>query len=512
MFERVITKALSIIQGARSVSTLNNASPVVRRTVLKQVGARMFKAGDSDRMQETWNPGGYNVDTALRMRLEKMRRRSREQFYNNEYAKRFYGLLKSNVIGHTGITLQMKATGQDNKLDTIGNGRVEKAWLKWCKRGNCDVTRKLSFIDVCKLILETTARDGEIFVRKIKGYDNSCRFAIQLIEADLVDITLNTALASGNTIRMGIEFDIWDAPVAYWFLTRHPGDYLYGYTGGLTHNRIPADEIIHLFAPEFVRQSRGYPWGHAAMSRLRKIDKYEEAEITAAYGAAAKMGFYEVDPNADPDEEYDGDDEAGDEDLLAEFDPFSIEKLPPGYKFKAWDPQHPSGNYDPTMSRMLRAVACGFMMSYHSLANDRGDANYGSQRGGTLEDRDVFKLIQTWLVETLLDNLFPEWLPFAVASGTCNISPLDISRMSDAAAWKPRRWDWIDPLKDVMSKIKEKEAGLTTATSIVAEKGGDIEDMYQEKQQEMQLEQTYGVSLGENQKGGAAIVNQTSQA
>lgn len=474
------------------------------RILERQSGFRMFKAGTSDRLSESWNPSGYNVDSALRLGLRRMRNRSREQFYNNEYAKRFYGLLKSNVVGHTGIALQVKALGSDKQLDIVGNKAVEKAWKKWCKRGNCDVTRSLSFIDLLKIALETTARDGEVFIRKVKGYKNAFRFALQLLEADLVDENLNTVLANGNKIRMGVEFDSWDAPVAYWFLKNHPGDYLYGFAVG-THERIPADEIIHLYAPEFVRQSRGFPWGHAAMSRLRKIDKYEEAEVSAAYGAAAKMGFYEVDPNADPDEEYEGEGDEGTEELLSEFDPFTIEKLPPGYKFKAWDPQHPAGNYDPFMSRMLRAVASGFMLSYHSLANDRGDANYGSQRGGTLEDRDVFKIIQTWLCEWLLDAVFPEWLPYAVITGNCPISALDIPRYVDAAAWKPRRWDWIDPLKDVTAKIKEKDAGLTTATSIVAEKGEDIEDLYQEKQQEIQLDATYGVTLGTTQKGGESI-------
>lgn len=491
----------------RAISRASQRVGSAARSVVFR-SSRMFKAGASDRLQDSWNPSGYNVDSALRVGLYKMRNRSREQFFNNEYAKRFYGLLKANVVGHAGIILQVKALGLDGKQDRDNNSKVEKAWKKWCKRGNCDVTRKLSFVDILKICLETTARDGEIFIRKVRGYKNSFRFALQLIEADMVDINLNTVLANGNIIRMGIEFDSWDCPVAYWFLKNHPGDFLYGSTTGLAHERIPAADIIHLHAPEFVRQSRGFPWGHAAMARLRKIDKYEEAEITAAYGAAAKMGFYEVDPNAEvEDAEYDGEDES-EEELLSEFDPFTIEKLPPGYKFKAWDPQHPSGNYDPVMARMLRGVACGFMFSYHSLANDRSDANYGSQRGGTLEDRDIFKMIQTWLEEWLCADVYPEWLPYSILSGNCNISPTEISRFEEAANWKPRRWEWIDPLKDVTAKIKEKDAGLTTATAIVSERGGDIEDVYQESEQELQLEQTYKVKPGKQEKGGNILATQ----
>jgi len=507
MFRGLFATKLPSIQGPEMSRSL---APVVRHVVIKRQQSRMFKGGATDRLQESWNPFGGNIDNFCRIGLRKMRNRSREQFCNNEYAKKFYALLKANVVGHVGIKLQSKALDLAGRLDTVGNAKVEKAWRKWCKKGNCDVTGKLSFVRLLHLALETVARDGEIFIRKVRNFDNGFRFALQLIDPDMCDMDYNTILPNGNVVRMGVEFNSWDAPVAYWFLKHNPYDvYSTGsYHGGYGWERVPADEIIHLFCPEFVRQSRGFPWGHAAMARLRKIDRYEEAEISAAYGAAAKMGFYEIDPNAEPDEpEYDGDEAADEEELLAEFDPFTIEKLPPGYKFKPWDPQHPAGNYDPFMARMLRATASGFLMSYHSFANDRSDANYGSQRGGTLEDRDLFKVFQEWLVSDLLEPLFPDWFPFSVLTGNCNVSPLDMSRFldDDSQSWKPRRWDWIDPLKDVTAKIKEKDAGLTTATAIITEKGGDPEELYQDKKQELQLEQTYGVKLGVESKGGSLV-------
>lgn len=514
MLKRLLARLTSVptLQGPEVSRTLGSTATVTRRNVIRS-GMRTFKAGEVDRLSESWNPSGYNIDSALRISLRKMRNRSREQFFNNEYAKRFYGLLKSNVLGFTGITLQVKALDLAGHLDRDNNTLVEKAWKKWGKRGNCDVTRKLSFLDLLKIALETTARDGEIFIRKIHGFNNDFGFALQLLEADLVDDNLNQFLPNGNTIRLGIEFDVWGAPVAYWFLTRHPGDYLYGAIAGTTHVRVLASEIIHLHAPEFIRQSRGYPWGHAAMSRLRKIDRYEEAEITAAYGGAAKMGFYEVDPNAEPDDpEFEGDEETDDEELLSEFDPFTIEKLPAGYKFKAWDPQHPAGNYDPFMGRMLRAVASGFMMAYHSLANDRSDANYGSQRGGTLEDRDIFKLLQQWLIDWVCDDVYQEWVPYGFISGNINLSPFEMPRFRDAAEWKPRAFDWIDPLKDVTAKEKERNNGWITDTAVVAQKGGDIEDLYKEKKAELQLQESYGVTLGvQNQgKGGLTSGNPTA--
>jgi capsid protein len=56
---------------------------------------------------------------------------------------------------------------------------------------------------------------------------------------------------------------------------------------------MPADEIIHVFVPEFAEQVRGVPWMYAALLNLVHLGAFEEAAVIAARIGAANMGFIE---------------------------------------------------------------------------------------------------------------------------------------------------------------------------------------------------------------------------
>lgn len=471
------------------VETASEELQKTARTVLMRP-RRSFKAGTSDRLSSTWNPGGQSNNAAIRMGLRKMRNRSRELFYNNEYAKHFYRLLKANVIGPKGIRLQAKSKDLNGKLDRGANAQIETAWKKWGKRGLCDVTGRLSWRDVQRLALETCARDGEVLIRKVKGFPNVFGFAVQLIEADHLDENYNTSLPGGRTIRMGIEYDEWDRPVAYHLLRQHPGDTIYGHKGGNAREPIPAEEILHLVLPEFVRQDRGFPWLHAAMSRLKKMDSYEESELVAALIGSSKMGFFEWDPDME-DEEFDGEeDESGD--LIGEAEPGTFEKLPAGYKFKAWDPQHPAGNFDPFMSRLMRAVSSGAGVSYPTLGNDYSDVNFSSIRQATQEDRDNYKALQEWFTEWVCEDIFEAWLKMAMNTRQVNLPFAKLEKFM-AVEWKPRRWGYVNPLQDATAKQRLIDMGTATKSDVLAEQGKDYEEYLETLKQEQDLEDEYGI-------------------
>jgi capsid protein len=96
-----------------------------------------------------------------------------------------------------------------------------------------------------------------------------------------------------NEVRLGIEVNKWGRPVAYWVNPGHPSDF----GGSLLREPIPADQIVHLFDPYRVNQTRGLTWFHAGMMSLKMLNGYMEAEIVAARVGAAKMAFL---VNTDP--------------------------------------------------------------------------------------------------------------------------------------------------------------------------------------------------------------------
>jgi lambda family phage portal protein len=423
-----------------------------------------------------------------------MRARSRDLAQNNDHAKRFFSMIESNVIGAKGILLQNKAKLSEGQLDTVNNDKVEVAFKRWGKKNNASVTTRLSWTDIQKIFIKTVARDGEVLVRKVKGYSNEFRFALEFIEADHLDENHNEELTNGHRIVMGVEIDQWKKPVAYHLLTKHPGEYSYYRTDGKTIDRVPADQIIHAFIQERPTQTRGIPWMHSAMTRLNMLGGYEEAELVAARTAACKMGFF-TSPSGDG---YTGDDKTDDGDVISKAEPGMFEQLPQGMDFKSFEPSHPTNVFQYFNKAILRGIASGLNVSYNSLASDLEGVNYSSIRAGLLDERDCWRAIQGWIIENLHEEVYPEWFNMAVVTKQLDIKPIDIERLA-VAQWQPRGWAWVDPENDTTAAIMAVNNGLKTRRMIAAEQGYDLEDIYRELAEEKELAKKYGLEFPEEQ-------------
>jgi len=447
---------------------------------------RSFHAASGGNLYGSWIIAQTTADVNIKRDLKTIRNRSRDLMQNDDYAKRFKRMVKSNVVGNKGIKLQNRAKDINGNLDKNANNQIEEAWKKWCKKGNCDVTGKFSFVDIQKMAIGAMAEDGEVLIRKVKGYKNPFGFALQLIEADHLDETYNDP---EKNIIMGIEFDDWGKPVYYHLYKKHPGNMELA-KANLKREKIPADEIIHLFLPIRISATRGVPWAHTAMTRMKMVNGYEEAELTASRIAAAKGGFY---TSTDGGEEYEGDtvDEAGN--LVNELEPGQIETLPPGIDFKAYDPQHPTTAFKDFMKVILRGIASGLDVSYNTLANDLEGVNYSSLRSGVLEEREVWKELQAWISEHLLDDVYSDWLDIALAIGTIKLPYTKLEKFNNPE-WLPRSFPWVDPMKDVQADILSHKEGVKTHAEMASDKGKDIEEIYQQLAKEKDLRKQYGIT------------------
>jgi hypothetical protein len=56
---------------------------------------------------------------------------------------------------------------------------------------------------------------------------------------------------------------------------------------------VPAEDVMHVFIPEFAEQVRGVPWMYAALLNLVHLGAFEEAAVIAARIGASQMGFIE---------------------------------------------------------------------------------------------------------------------------------------------------------------------------------------------------------------------------
>jgi len=287
---------------------------------------------------------------------------------------------------------------------------------------------------------------------------------------------------------MGIEYDKWNKPVAYHLHKTHPGNQTLT-NRDTTRERIPADEINHLFLPLRISATRGVPWMHTAMTRMKMVNGYEEAELVGARLGASKAGFY---TRNQADGEYGGDTVVGGT-PVNEVTPGEFEILPEGWDFKSYDPQHPSTAFKDFMKVVLRGISSGLDVSYNTLANDLEGVNYSSLRSGVLEEREVWKDLQKWLAEHLLDDVFADWLDMALLTKTVPLPFFKYDKFN-SPTWLPRGFAWVDPLKDMQSNILASKEGLKTHTQIASEMGQDIEELYQQLAKEKELRAKYGIT------------------
>jgi len=148
------------------------------------------------------------------------------------------------------------------------------------------------------------------------------------------------------------------------------------------------------------------------------------------------------------------------------------------------------------MRAMLRATAAGVGMSYESCSRDYSQTNYSSSRLALLEDRENWKAIQRYLIENFHQPVFEAWLEMAVMGGKLNLPTYETQpERYKRVKWCPRAWGWIDPQKEVAAYKEAVRCGFKTQAQVVAEQGGDINELMAERQAELELVDELGIAL-----------------
>lgn len=450
-----------------------------------------FAAADSSRLTASLLQETQFINTTLRYQLRTLRARSRQAAQNNPYAKRFAQMVVDNVCGPDPFRLQAKIKNRSGKLDDVSNKAIERAWCGWGRAGQCEITGKWSWATVQRLMVRNLAVDGEILLRKYRGPEFG-RYGYQLhvIDVDRLWELKNEQLANGGAIHAGVEVDAVGRPVAYHLLKRKASSWQTGYS--YETDRVPAEEIVHIFVPDFAEQLRGIPWMYAALLNLVHLGAFEEAAVIAARVGASQMGVIESPDGGAALANQQTQDAAGNPQISAE--PGTFPMLPPGYKMTGWNPQYPDAAIGPFIKACLRGVGAGLGVAYHNLANDLEGVNYSSARIGELDERDTWMGLQTFMVDHLHEPLYANWLRVQILGG---VLPLDITKVEKYldVYWQGRRWAWVDPAKEVKAALDAINGKIKSRTRVIAEGGEDIEDVFGEIESETELAESMDIDL-----------------
>ena len=460
--------------------------------------ASMFQAGTTDRFTGGMDSFPRHPDLVSMNELRALIARSREQYAKNDYAKAFVRLCKTNIVGPNGVRLQSQAKDPNGTPDTLARRAIEDAWKEWSKPKNADMAGERSFRALCDMAIASAAMNGEILAVMVVGKEaGPWGFSLQLIDPVRLDLGLiRDEMPGGGFIRFGIEYDRYGRKVAYYFLSpsesmqmvatlgREP---MIAYDGttvmlGKTYQRVPAEFVVHAFIPEVLGQKRGWPWMATSLLRMANVGGYEDAALIAARVGAAKMGFFRPGENADEDSLPE------DPQIPTDASPGTYDVLPRGWEFDRYDPTYPAGEFGPFMKATLRGIASGLGVSYNSLANDLEGVSYSSLRQGALDERDCWKVLQAWFIESFIQPIHDAWLPRALLMGRITVAgaslkPSRIDKYS-AVGWQPRRWAWIDPQKEVSAAILAVDARLRARGDVIRESGDDPDDTWDEMAEE----------------------------
>lgn len=474
------------------------AAPAPKKTPPVRRG---FAGAAISRLTYSLTQSSQSVNADLDNALVILRARSRSLCTNNEYGKRFLSLVKTNVVGPKGPTLQVRRFDRNGRLDKQMNDAVETHWARWARR--CDVTGRLSLPMLLRIAVAAAARDGESLILPVRSREYRYGFALQILEADRLDESLNRVEPNGNVIRQGVELDSRSRPVAYWLWESHPGEN-FNYRGARRHIRVPAEDVLHVFLPERAEQVRGYPWLHAVLMRASMLAGYEEAALVAARVGASKMGAFvrKTEESAGSPLEMVADGRGRDGSLQMTAEPGEFMDLTdlPGVSLETWDPQYPHENYESFVKQCLRALAAGLDVATHNLSGDITEVNYSSARVGELAERDIWVALQDWLIDSCLFPIYAEWLSVGLLREEItffNRTPIPerfYQDILDNSRFQGRRWAWVDPQKEAAAARELINARLVSRTEIAASQGREWEDVADELAMEERILKEQGLS------------------
>lgn len=430
----------------------------------------------------------------------------------NEYAARYLDLVSTNVVGSEGIVMQARNVLRNGKLNAKVNAKIEAAWEDWGRA--CTVDGRMSWLDVQDFVARAVARDGEVFINFITGARSGNKYgiALQVLESDSLDHLKNDAgdpENGRNAIKLGVEVDDYNRPVAYHFY--NPNN-LGAYSPVIQPTiRVPAANVVHLYRHNAsANQTRGISWLHPVLTVMKMFKEYCVAELEAANLVASKVMFFESDGSAqnvfgDQDTGINPGGTAADQfggpqnsqfnppRELIEVAPGTPTVLPPGLKVKELTTDHPGTTFGPFSTQMLQGMATGLNVSYASLSGDLSQGNNASTRMGQQIERDYWKKIQSWFINQLCQKVFDRWLAMAL------LTSLDLPTKTPSdysvVRWQPRGYSGNDPYKDAKSYADLIASGIKSRTQIITELGGDPDEVFNDLSREESEAKRLGINI-----------------
>lgn len=474
------------------------------------VAERWIGASFNRRATKNWFTTVGSADADLLIDLPTLRNRSRDLARNNPLALGAINTTTTSAVG-TGLMLRScldaDALGMTPEEAQQWQRKTQREFGMWAGDAKACHTRcELTFYQLQELAFRSALEAGDSFalLPMVKRKSSIYQTKVQLVEADRV---VNKDYQQNNlTLAGGIERDDSGAPKAYHILKQHPGalaisaktwewDIVPAF-GAKTGRR----NVIHLFDPKRIDQSRGYPYLAPVIEPLKQLGDYTHAELTAAVISGMFTVFVKSENGQGLNGGFDGPGaapaKAGDDLNLA---PGAILDLAPGEEIQIANPGRPNAAFDPFVQANLRQIGVALELPFEVLIK-HFTASYSAARAAMLEAWRFFKGRRAWLAQMFCQPIYEAWMEEAVAMGRV-VAPGFFDDPALRAAYLSAEWigdaqGQIDPLKEVMAAEKRLDLLLTDRNQEKAAlDGGDWEGTIARRSYEQKLIDESGVPI-----------------
>ena len=427
----------------------------------RHAARRGYEGAKLGRRTDGWMTfGTSDANAEIAGARERLAGRARDLVRNNPYASAGIKAIASNVVGEGIVPRSSK--------------RTDEAWARWGEEADADGLTDIYGLQT--LIVRTVVESGEALVlRRVQPPSSTMAIPLklQVIEGDYLDTSKDTIRidTTGGWIDQGVEYDARGQRLAYHLFRRHPGTML-AYDRSTESRRVPADEVLHIYDPLRAGQGRGVTWLAQAITKLRDLDDYDEAELVRKKIEACFVAFVFGDDTG----ETLGEPETDAEGMRTErFEPGMIEYMPSGKNVQFGEPKA-NGGYAEYMRVQLHAIAAALDLTYELLTKDLSQVNFSSARMGVIQFRQRVRQIQKQILIPQL--LLPIWRWFSEIGQVAGVVTPRQGRVP--VLWTFPHFEFVQPLQDAQEEAMRLRNGTLTLPEAVAQRGFDYGDVIAE--------------------------------
>ena len=435
-------------------------------------------AGRVDRRDPDFMPMGYGPNTLVdRSNLARIKARVRSLIDNNEYIDGALETHTDNIVG-LGITCEAD-TGFDDLNEQLDD------LFEWASR-RVDPDRSMTLPESQRLFYRELFV-GECLVHHVvaeahRGWPTMP--AIELIDGERLDHTLEKQVDGGGYIRQAVEFDNKGRTVAYHVMTEHPGDASLvssPMVGGAATERYPVEdaELCHL--TRRVAQIRGLPQTLSVIGTIRMEDGLCEDTMLAARVAAQLGAFFEMSGDTQLFHQGDGTDALAVDAMgkpIQRIEPGSVGFVRPGSKLHLVAPNQPGPQFETAVSVLLRRISRALRVPFDVLTGDYSKTNYSSSRAAGLDARKSWQPRQRFVWNHHTEPWRRRLIDWAVFMGRVKLTNEHRAKLKSNPELLYRSeplfpgWRYVNPAQESVAAGEDLDNGVRSHIEVIADRGG----------------------------------------